>query len=166
MKITLELTGFQQALKDLKKLRRGKERTDALKKAMRAAGAKMLIIVRRLLRPHKRSGWLSRTNKSKLKYYKKTDTLALIVGVQSNAETSYNGRKIVSHKYEHFLRLGRKGFYQGRFSLGNRSGFKSVWIGPVKPLDFIGIAAKQSRAPALQAAQKALLKVLNARNAP
>ena len=120
----IELGGIQDILSRTKDITDPAARLKLMKKAIRAAGAYLLKQIRRLLKKHDRTGWLRKSMKSKLKYYKKSGTLVLIVGVGSNLRTTAQLEKwlgkarktvaanIVSHNYAHLLFEGHKAFTQ------------------------------------------------------
>lgn len=109
--VQVELTGIKEAMAGIERLEK-KNRIVWMKKALRRAGAYVLRFIRIEAKKHDRSNTLYRSLKSKLKYYKKTDTLVMLLGVRSWFEGTFRGRKVVPHRYLHLILKGHKEFQQ------------------------------------------------------
>lgn len=124
MRYQVKLDGVGDILRQSSAILDPKQRLALQKKGIRAAGNVLLKFIRRELRKHDRTGWLRKTMKSKLVYFKKTGTLVLIVGVQSKATKSvqveqrlgrskkYVTKNITSHNYAHLVLNPRRAFTQ------------------------------------------------------
>lgn len=111
--IRIELTGLRNALKDLKKIKDRTRRLKVMKKAIRAAGRVLLSSMRGIIKAKlRRSGNLLKATSTRLRYYRKSDILVLMVGIKSWVIGDYKGRKTVSHKYAHLAQKGHKAFTQ------------------------------------------------------
>lgn len=120
----VQLSGLSEILRAADAIFDPKKRLALMKKAIRAAGAVLLKEMRRRLKSHDRTGWLRKSMKSKLKFYKKSSTLVMIVGVASGMRTTADVEKrlgkakktvaqnIVSHNYAHLVFGKRKAFTQ------------------------------------------------------
>jgi len=129
----MELVGVNEALSQATDMTDPKRRKALMKKALRAGGAILLKFMRQKLRKHDRTGWLRKNLISKLKYYKKQDTMVLILGVKSNATTTVTVEKrlgnsvvqkterITAHKYAHLVMFPRRSFTQ-QLSFTNKTG--------------------------------------------
>lgn len=172
--ISFRIQGFQEALKDLEKLQ-GKDRERVFKKALRAAG-KVLRLQLAMLTPI-RSGTMKRSMQYRVKYNKKTDTFILLVGVKSWYSGIWQGKKVVPHRYGHFVTGGRKGFQQnirirpGQTLKVGRNGFiknhgkmpmfLTRKVGAAKPNDLLFTAFKLAEGRAMEVVRNAIIKGLN-----
>ncbi len=172
--ISFRIQGFDRILKQLEGLKL-EYRNKVFKKALRAAG-KVLRLRLASLTPV-RSGTMKRSMQYRVKYIKKTGVFILLVGVKSWYSGVWGGKKVIPHKYGHFVTGGRKGFQQnikldpGRTLKVGRNGFVKNHgkmpmyltrkVGAAKPNDLLFTAFKLAEGAALQVARNALISALN-----
>ena len=119
------------------------------------AGSRVLVSgMRRGLRRHFRTGTLSKSIKTKAKYYAKGDVMVVVVGVSSDPSANgvFRGKRITPYRYSHFVTNPRRGFMQ---ECPRKSG-RFRWIGPNTPDDYITKATLTGRSEVIAAMQKVI----------
>lgn len=129
-------------------------RRKVFRKAMRAGSRVLVVGMRRGLRRHFRTGTLSKSIKTKAKYYAKGDVMIIVVGVSSDPSASgtFRGERITPHRYSHFVTNPRRSFMQ---ECPRKSG---RWrrIGANTPDDYVTKATLSGRSEVIAAMQKVI----------
>ena len=119
-------------------------------KAMRT-GARVLVKgMRKGLRRHKRTGALSASIKTNVKYYAKRNVMVVVVGVSSGARGTFRGEQTTPWRYSHFVTNPRRAFTQecprnsGRFRR----------IGANTPDDYVSEASVSGRSEVVAAMRR------------
>lgn len=129
-------------------------RRKVFRKAMRA-GARVLVQgMRRGLRRHFRTGTLSKSIKTKARYYAKGDVMVVVVGVSSDPSASgtFRGQRITPYRYSHFVTNPRRAFIQ---ECPRKSG-RFRRIGANTPDDYVTKATVSGRSEVIAAMQKVI----------
>lgn len=129
-------------------------RRKVFRKALRAGSRVLVSGMRRGLRRHFRTGTLSKSIKTKAKYYAKGDVMVVVVGVSSDpsANGTFRGSRITPYRYSHFVTNPRRGFMQ---ECPRKSG-RFRWIGPNTPDDYVTKATVTGRSEVIAAMQKVI----------
>ncbi len=137
--VKFEVSDVNRALSSLGEL--PEEMRKAVARAAIRRGARVLVNgMRRALRKHKRTGLLSNSIRTRIRYYNKRNTMVVLVGVASNVSGTFRGERITTHKYEHFVRGFRRSFVQ-KYRAWGRGPILTRTIGAHAPDDFVTSAA-------------------------
>lgn len=125
-------------------------RRQVFRKAMRAGARVIVNGMRQGLRRHRRTGTLSGSIKTRVRYYAKGDVMVVVVGVSSGSTGSYRGERVVPYRYSHFVTNPRRAFTQ---ECPRNSG-KFRRIGANRPDDYVTNAVVSGRSEVIAAMQK------------
>lgn len=170
--LRVEIKGFKGIIREIRKNAPAKEyRAKLLKTALNAVGGVVARTLRQL--SPVRSGTMKKSMKHKTKYYKKSDTVVVLVGVKSKFKGNYQGKVVTPTNYAHLVTRGRKAFTQeikigrgksfraGKILITNNTTRVIVFkrrVGAARANNFFNIAIKSSAAKALATARKRLEK--------